>query len=271
MIVGRYDLRGRYALITGASSGIGREIARCAAAAGAHCALHTIPSEKATLRALARELEETHGVRTWCFLYDFIVPSATRKLYNEVMARLPRLDLLVNNAGIMAYGDFHELSIDRQENVVRVNAMAYLSLMRLFIPDMVSRGDGRILNVSSTSAFQPCPHHAVYGAAKSLVQNLSEAVNRELRGTGVRITAFCPSYTDTPLLKGDAFPERVRWYRVSGLPSPATVARHGIRALVKGKAVYIPGLRNRLIHTLLNRMLPRRAIDWISDFVLRPE
>lgn len=269
--MGKYELRGKHVLITGASSGIGREIARCAAAEGAHCALHAPSSEREALRSLARELEEAHGVRTWCFFGDFAKPSATRRLHEEAMARLPRIDVLVNNAGVMAYGNFHELPIGRMEDVVRVNAMAYLSLMRLVIPGMVSRRDGRILNVSSTSAFQPCPHHAVYGAAKSLVQNLSEAVNRELRGTGVRITAFCPSYTDTPLLKGEGFPERVRWYRVSGLPSPATVARHGIRALVTGKAVYIPGVRNRLIHTVLNRMLPRRAIDWISDFVLRPE
>ncbi len=178
--------------------------------------------------------------------------------------------MLVNNAGMMVYGNVHEAPLKSQANLVRVNIGGYLALMHLFIPEMVKRGEGRILNISSVSAFQPSPHHAVYGASKSFIQSLSEAVNQELRGTGVRVTAFCPSYTNTPLLQGNGFPRKVWWYRISGLSDPADIARKGMEALVKGKVVAVPGIMSKFVHLFLNRFMPRKIVDAISFFVLRP-
>jgi short-subunit dehydrogenase len=267
-MMARYDLKGRYVLITGASSGIGKELSRCIAGAGAQCVLHAIPDDKIILAAWAKELAKTYSVKTWSLVENFIDPDGPRRLHREVMKIVPHLDVLVNNAGMIQYGNFWEAPTDRLDALLRVNAGAYMALMRLFMPGMVARGEGRVFNVSSAAAFQPCPHHALYGAAKSMVQSLSEAVNRELKGTGVKITTLCPSYTDTPLLKVNGFPEKVWWYRISGLSDPADIARKGVKALVKGKVIYIPGLINKFVHLVLNRITPRRLLEVIADFGL---
>jgi uncharacterized protein len=269
MGMGKYDLKGKYALITGASSGIGKEISRCLAGAGAHCLLHAIPGEREALHEWAGELEQAYAVKTWCLFGDFRSEEAPAALYRAAAGLVPRIDVLVNNAGMMVYGNFHEVPLEKQAALVAVNLSAYMTLLHCALPDMIARGDGRILNISSVSAFQPCPHHAVYGSAKAFVQSLSEAVSQETRGTGVKVTALCPSYTDTPLLKVEGFPPELWWYRISGLSDPAYIARKGVEALRRGKAVFIPGLRNRIIHTLVLRLTPRRLLDAISYFVLR--
>ncbi len=265
----RYNLKDKYVLITGSSSGIGKELARCFAGAGAHCVLHSIPGDLDALAAWGRELEKQYSVRTWCMTEDFTDDKGPANLFQKIAREVPRIDVLVNNAGMMVYGSVHEASLKSQLSLVRVNIGGYLALMHLFIPEMVRRGEGRILNISSVSAFQPCPHHAVYGASKSFIQNLSEAVNQELRGTGVTVTAFCPSYTNTPLLKVDGFPKKVWWYNISGLSDPADVARKGMEALVKGKGVAVPGIMNKFVHLFLNRFMPRKMVDAISYFALR--
>ncbi len=265
----KYNLKDKYVLITGASSGIGKELSRCFARAGSHCVLHSIPGDRDALLEWGRELQEQYSVKTWCLSEDFTSEEGPASLHKKVTAVVPSIDVLVNNAGMMVYGNVHEVSLKSQVDLVRVNIVGYLALMRLFIPDMVRRGDGRILNVSSVSAFQPCPHHAVYGASKSFIQSLSEAVSQELKGTGVGITAFCPSYTNTPLLKVNGFPKKVWWYNISGLSDPADVARKGMKALVKGKSVAVPGFMNKFVHLFLNRFMPRWLVDSISNFVLR--
>ncbi len=265
----RYNLKDKYVLITGASSGIGKELARCFAQAGSHCVLHSIPGDRDALLAWGRELQKKYSVQIWCLFEDFTDERGPGNLFKKIADNVPRVDVLVNNAGMMVYGNVHEASLESQMNLVRVNIGGYLALMRLFIPDMVRRGDGRILNISSVSAFQPCPHHAVYGASKSFIQSLSEAVDQELKGTGVKITSFCPSYTNTPLLAVNGFPKKVWWYNISGLSDPADVARKGLEALVKGKTVAVPGFMSKFVHLFLNRFMPRSIVDAISNFVLR--
>ncbi len=265
----KYDLKDKYVLITGASSGIGKELARCFAEAGSHCVLHSIPGERDALIGWGRELQKRYSVRIWCLFEDFTDIEGPGNLVRKIMENVPRVDVLVNNAGMMVYGNVHEASLKSQMDLVKVNIGGYLALMRLLVPDMVKRGDGRVLNIGSVSAFQPCPHHAVYGASKAFIQSLSEAISQELRGTGVLVTAFCPSYTRTPLLQVKDFPEKVWWYRISGLSDPAEVARRGVAALVKGKTVAVPGLMSKFVHLVLNRFLPRSIVAVISNFVLR--
>jgi uncharacterized protein len=265
----KYNLEGKYVLITGASSGIGKELARCFAEAGSHCVIHSIPGDRDALLEWGGELEKRFSVRVWCMVEDFSKEQGPVNLYRNIAEKVPRIDVLVNNAGMMAYGNVHEVSLESQIDLVRVNICGYLSLMRLFIPDMLLRDGGRVLNISSVSAFQPSPHHAVYGASKSFIQSLSEAASQELKGTGVLVTAFCPSYTNTPLLRVNGFPANVWWYRISGLSDPADIARKAMRALVKGKAVVVPGLMSKFVHLFLNRFLPRSLVVAISNFVLR--
>jgi short-subunit dehydrogenase len=177
--------------------------------------------------------------------------------------------VLVNNAGILLYGNFHEIPLERQELLVNLNLIAYFKLMRLFLPDMVDAKEGRILNVVSAAAFQPTVHHATYGASKAFVQSLSQAVNQEIKGTGVKVFTLNPSYTSTPLLKGGGFPERIWWYKISGLSDPKVIAHKGMKAFKSEKTVYIPGLRNWFIHSILIRLTPRSLVDILSYWALR--
>lgn len=265
----RYDLKGKNVLITGASSGIGKELSRCFAKDGAHCVLSAHPSEATALSDLAGELEKRDGIKTWAINVDLACEGGPKKLYDEVKGRVPVIDVLVNNAGMMVYGDFHETDINRQLRLVHVNIAALMSLMHLFLKDMTERGDGRILNISSVSAFQPTVHHAVYGASKAFVQSLSEAINEEVRRSGVKVCTLNPSYTNTPLIKGGDFPERLWWYAVSGLADPAVIARKGVEALKKGKSLYIPGFKNKIIHIFLPRISSRKIINFFSYHALK--
>ena len=267
--MGGYSLKDKYVLVTGASSGIGKEMSRAFAAEGAHCVLGALPSEMEMIGVRAAELRRDFGVKTWTAPFDLSEKYGPEQVYGRVLSAVPHLDVLVNNAGMMIYGNFHETDAERLERLFLVNARAYMVLMRLFLPHMVARRQGTILNISSVSAFQPCAHHALYGATKAFIQSLSEAIARELQGTGVRVCTLNPSYTDTPMLKGDDFPKKLWWYYISGLSNPAAIARHGVRAVKRGKMMYVPGIRNRIIHLLLPRLLPKRLAGFISYFVLQ--
>ncbi len=264
-----YSLEGKKVFITGSSSGIGRELALECARLGAFCVLHSHPDGEDDLRKVSSLLEDITGVRAPWFTADLSLPEGPRQACEGVRALVDHVDVLVNNAGLMLYGNFHELGRDEQDRLFMVNARACMILMRLFLEDMVQRGSGRVLNVCSTSAFQPSAHHALYGATKAFIQSLSEGVQQELRGTGVSVHTLKPPYTDTPLLHGRDFPEKVLWYRIGGLMKPDDVARKGVRAFMRGKGLYIPGFRNRFIHLFLPRIMPRRLAAAISYYVLR--
>ncbi len=262
------SVKGRNVLITGASSGIGKALSENFARLGAHLFLGCHPSEADILSGWAENLEKTYGIRTWTFPIDLAADNGPGDLREAVIKTGQIIHVLVNNAGIIAYGDFHNLSLEKQEKIIRINLLAYFRLMHLFVNEMVAKGEGMILNVSSVSAFQPCAYHAVYGASKAFIQSLSEAVNQELKGTGVSVYTFNPSFTDTPMLKGKDFPERLWWFSISGLSSPEVIARKGVKAFLKGKSVYIPGARNWFIHFVLLRFVPRILAGPISSLVL---
>ena len=264
-----YVLKDKYALVTGASSGIGKELSLRLAEEGCHCALGGLPGEREILEDWGKELHDRHGVKTWPIPVDLAEKDGPQRVHEDVTEQIPRLDVLVNNAGVLTYGPFHEVDLDKSERMLMVNARAYLALMRLFLPGMLERGDGRILNVSSVSAFQPTAHHAAYAATKAFVQSLSEAVREEIRGTGVVVCTLAPGYTDTPLIRGSGFPKRLWWYSISGLGDPSEIARQGVKALKGGKAVCIPGWRNWALHSFFPRFTPRRLGPMISRYALR--
>ncbi|MDM8000057.1 MAG: SDR family oxidoreductase [Dehalococcoidia bacterium] len=267
----KYDLKGRNVLITGASSGIGRGLSRCFAAEGGNLALGCHPSDKAVLESWCAELAGKYGVKVSGFPIDLAEPGGPERMYDSAKSALGKVDVLVNNAGILHYGHFADIPITDHEALIAVNVTAYLKLMRLCLPDMVKAGGGRILNVVSTAAFQPTPWHAAYGASKAFMQSLSEAVNGELRGTGVKVLTFNPSYTRTPLLARGGFPPRVWWFRISGLSDPEDMARKAVKAFKKEKPLHIPLVRNWLVHSILIRAAPRGLINRLSTLVLREE
>lgn len=263
------DLRNKIVFITGASSGIGKELARRFAFEGANLVIASLPAEKEILDAWANELRRRYHVDIWTLTGDLSEPGGPRAVYDSVMSLVPHIDILVNNAGIISYGHFFDRPLETHEKIVSVNLRAYMALMHFFLPDMIKRKKGHVFNVSSVSAFVPTPNHAVYGATKAFIQSLSEALHRELRGTGVTVFTLNPGYTDTPLLKGNQFPEKLWFYYIVGKSDPQTIAELGVDAFKRGEQVFIPGRRLRFIFTISARLTPRRLMSYISELMLK--
>jgi hypothetical protein len=262
-------LKGKNVLITGAASGIGKALAECFACEGSNLFLGSHPREEDQLCRWADYLEHQYHINTKKFPVDLAQVSGPELLHKQVVQTGEGIDILVNNAGVMLYGNFAELSLDGQIEMISINVIAYAKLMRLFLPDLMKRKSGRILNVVSASAFQPTPHHAVYGATKAFVQSLSESVGQEIKTSGIKICTFNPSYTDTPLLRGKGFPKKLWWFSISGLSSPEDIARKGVNAFKKGKRIYIPGVQNWFAASVLTRIFPRRMASYIPSLVLK--
>ncbi len=182
-------------LITGASAGIGRELAHVFAAHNANLVL--VARRHGQLESLARTLREQYGVEVTVLSCDLTEMGKTRWLENEVHDRGITIDVLVNNAGFGAVGKFASLSMDQQLDMIGLNVVVLTDLTRRFLPKMLGRDRGAILNVASTAAFQPGPNMAVYFASKAFVLSLTEAIAHEVRDSHVRVTCLCPGATET--------------------------------------------------------------------------
>ena len=239
------------ALVTGASSGIGADLARVLAREGYDLVL--VARSRDRLDALARELHDAHGATARAIPIDLSVAGAARELRERVAREGVEIDVLVNDAGFGMRGPFVDLDPARQVEMIQVNLVALTELTRLFLPDMVQRGMGRILNVASTAAFQPGPVMAVYFATKAYVLSFSEALAEELRGSGVTVTCIAPGATESGF--GDvAGVSATRLFR-SGTMSSKVVAEAAYAAASKGVALAVPGCRNRILSASV-RFLP---------------
>lgn len=242
-------------LITGASTGIGEQLAHLCAENGRGLVLLARNQDK--LEALAKTLQERHGVRVETVVQDLSEPNAAARTNREHEERGLEIGTLINNAGFGSLGAFHETDIEMQLSMVRLNVEALTELTHRFLPPMIARGRGQILNVASTAALQPGPYMAVYYATKAYVLAFSEAVTEELRGTGVTVTALCPGPTRTEFQAranmGDSPLARF------GLLDARPVAELGYRAMERGRAVAIPGLLNKML-ALSVRVSPRAAV-----------
>jgi hypothetical protein len=235
----------RYALVTGASSGIGRELAAVLAREG--YALVLVARRTEPMRALAEQLQQAHGTPSVVVGADLGSPEGVSTVMREVTARQLEIDVLVNNAGFGMAGSFETLSAEQQLGMIDLNVRALTALTRELVPGMVARRRGYVLNVASTAGFQPGPLMSVYYATKAYVLSFSTALHEELRGRDVRVTALCPGFTETEFAARAAEHQRPRLF--SG-PLGSSDARHvaevGYRALVRGKAVVVPGFSNRV-------------------------
>jgi short-subunit dehydrogenase len=247
------------ALITGASTGIGRDLAIVFAENGFDLVINARRPEP--LEQLAADLRGKHGINVRVLPKDLSSPSAPPEIFDELSRDNVVVDVLVNNAGFGGHGWFARMDEVEVLAMLQVNVVALTRLTRLFLPGMIERRRGRVMNVSSTAAFQPGPLMAVYYASKAYVQSLSEALASETRGTGVTVTALCPGPTTTEFATragvGDA-----RLFKRSPMDS-MTVARIGFAGLMRGDAVVIPGLKNRfLVHA--GRLSPRAMVISIA-------
>jgi short-subunit dehydrogenase len=249
----------KLALITGASSGIGAELARIHASRGGDLVITA--RRRKELEQLKGDLESAHGCQVHVIVKDLAEPGARQAIYNELTSQGMRIDYLINNAGFGYYGLFYRQDWARNEAMIEVNILALAALTRLFLPEMVARRSGRILNVGSMAGFLPGPLQAVYYATKAFVVSFSEALANELAGTGVTVTALCPGPVETE------FAERAGTREARGfarMASPRKVARAGYDAMLRGRTIIVPGPLNKLtIHGLL-RLAPRSLAMRIS-------
>ncbi len=246
-------------LITGASSGIGYHLAREFAKNG-HPLLLIAPDD-AELRSVADQIRNESGASIDVFACDLREPSAAAEIAGFVGDR--PVEILVNNAGVGRSGRAWEIPLEEDLTMLRLNVEAILRLNKVFVPQMVARGSGRILHTASVAGFEPGPGYAVYAASKAFVLSYSESLATELEGTGVAVTAVCPGPTDT-----DFFPkarmEASRAFQQAKVMAPQTVAAVGYAALMKGERVAVPGMSNKAL-VFARRFLPESAQAKINE------
>ncbi|NKB68575.1 MAG: SDR family NAD(P)-dependent oxidoreductase [Candidatus Latescibacteria bacterium] len=240
------------ALITGASSGLGLELARIHAARRGDLIL--VARRRQRLEVLQEELQTAHGIDATVIPLDLARPEAPRELFDKVQAAGLEVDYLINNAGFSGYGPSWQRQWAQERAMIDVNIAALTGLTSLFLPAMVDRGQGRILNLGSVAGFIPGPMQGVYFASKAYVVSYTQALAEELRGTGVSATVLCPGVTATEFV-AQAQLEEVKAFR-TGLAAPEQVARHGYRAMERGQAVTVTGLQNRFMTHFLTRITP---------------
>ena len=253
------------ALVTGASSGIGRELAERFAADGSD--LVVVARSEDRLRDLAERLHDEYGVHVTVAAKDLTDPEAPAALAEALRERDLTVDVLVNNAGFATSGAFVETDADRERDEILLNVVALTDLTKRFLPRMVRRGEGRVLNVASLAGFQPGPYMAVYYATKAYVLHFSEAVWYELRETPVSVTALCPGPVETNFASRAGVGETRNFE--GGGADPADVARAGYDGMRAGKRVVVPSTRSKLL-ARSGRMLPRSLVlDTVADLNTR--
>ncbi len=246
---------GKNALITGASKGIGYELAKVFAREGWNLILVARSSEK--LKEFAAKLSSEHGVAVHLIVKDLGEPQGAEELFRECDAKSLRVDALVNNAGVGSFGNFSETDLLWESKLLDLNISSLTKLTKFFLKPMIARGGGFILNVASTAAFQPGPLMAVYYASKAYVLSFSEAIADELAGSKVSVTALCPGATKTGF-QDAARMQPSKLFKKHAMAA-ADVAEQGYEAMIQGKRIVIPGVKNWVMATLV-KFVPRRIV-----------
>lgn len=242
------------ALITGASSGIGKALARKFANSGYD--IVAVARQEDMLEELAAELSRYRDISVTVIAKDLTQESAPQEIYDELKARKIVVDVLVNDAGIGQRGIFHETDLQKSIGIIRLNVEALTRLTSLFLKDMVARNSGKILNVGSAAGFEPGPLAAVYHASKAYVISFSEALAEEIKDTKVQITVICPGPTDTDFFRKAGMTD-LKNSNQDAVMEPQEVANIGYEGLIKGERVVVPILNNKFV-TLSHKFVPAR-------------
>jgi short-subunit dehydrogenase len=260
------EWQGKWALVTGASAGIGRALAEELAAGGANLVLTARRKER--LEELARQLAEKHKIQTQVFAADLGETTAPEKIFAFTEAEGIEVELLINNAGFGRYGEFHAMEIPRLLEMVQVNCSAVVHLTRLYLPEMVARRRGDVMILASTASFQSVPYLSTYAATKAFDLLFAEGLAEEMRPHGIRVCALCPGSTVSEFQEVAG-----QTHITSAMRSRETaekVARTGLRALAAGRSYVISGTGNYL-GTHAQRLAPRRMVSRIVAGMFRPE
>jgi len=245
------------ALITGASSGIGKELAYVHAERGGDLVL--VARRKKELTELKQELKSAFHITAVVIAKDLSAPNAAHEIFSETQSLGINVEYLINNAGFGGYGYFHERSLDDYLDMIHVNIISLMLLTRLYLPGMIERRSGRILNVSSTASFVPGPLQAVYFASKAFVTSFSQAIAEEVKDKGITVTALCPGMVDTEFVELSGMGESniMKHQKPS---SPEKTARIGYHDMMKGKLL---SFDNRMLKFSINwlvQLFPRKTI-----------
>jgi short-subunit dehydrogenase len=254
-------------LITGASSGIGEALAHCFAAA--HHELVVVARNERKLKVLAADLSQKHGVGVHVQAADLAQPGAAAHVFKAMQEQNCVVDVLVNCAGVLEQGAFIAIAPASHQQIIDLNISGLTAMLSAFVPGMVQRGKGRVLNVASVAAFQPVPALASYAASKAYVLSLSESLAEELRGTGVSVTALCPGITATPMLEHAAGAND----KLSQLPGFLVgdvhqVADMAFAACMRGDAICVPGVINQAA-MIASRSTPKWLVRRIGGLIGR--
>ncbi len=249
-------------LITGASAGIGAELARLFARDKSNLVLVARREEK--LNSLAEDLRRNHDIRVDVISSDLSKPESPRQVFDQLKTRNIEIDVVVNNAGFGAIGKTAEIDLSLQLNMIRLNIEALFQFTRLFLPDMISRKRGGILNIASTAAFQPGPFMSIYYASKAFVLSFTDALHEELKGTGIKVSCLCPGPTKTEF--ADVAQVTQTNLFSSGVMNVEEVVRTGYKAFRKNKPVVITGFRNKVLAQSI-RLTPRAVVRKIVRFL----
>ena len=257
------EWQGKWALVTGASAGIGVALATQLAEGGTHLLLTARRNDR--LAALSRELKSRYKVQIQVCVADLAQPDGPEQLYNFAKQKDLAIDLLVNNAGFGQYGELADVATQRLFDMVQVNCTAVVHLTRLFVPDMIARRRGDILILASTASFQAVPYISTYAATKAFDLFFAEGLAEELKPHGIRVCALCPGSTESEF-HAVAGQEQ---FTAKHQETAEKVARTGLKALAAGKSYVISGLGNYLgAHS--QRLVPRRTVTRIAANMFRP-
>jgi short-subunit dehydrogenase len=245
-----------FTLITGASGGIGHDLAILAAGEGKNLVLAARSADK--LDQLAETIRKNTKAEIISISVDLSEESGVKKLISEISTKNIQIDSLINNAGFGDFGDFASADLSKNMEMIRLNISALTQLTHFALQGMLKAGNGKIMNVASTAAFMPGPGMAVYYASKAYVLSFSEALTRELKGTGVTVTALCPGPTDTDFASSAGLGKSLM-HRMLPPATSMEVAKAGYKAMMKGKAIEIPGFMNKM-STLTPRFTPRSLV-----------
>ncbi|MCA6079077.1 SDR family NAD(P)-dependent oxidoreductase [Fulvivirga sedimenti] len=251
-----------FTLITGASSGIGLEIARYMASKNHDVIL--VARRRTNLEKLQKEIKDRYQTDVKVYDRDLSNPAVAVELFNEIRNEGINVSMLVNNAGFGDYGEFKDLPMDRSLDMISVNISSLVALSRLFLEDAVTLNRGRILNVASILSFFPFPNYAVYAATKAFVLSFSESLRAELSETGISVSALCPGPTDTEFTTEEML--KSNSYKGFKQMDAAEVARQGVDGMMKGKDIIIPGLMNKII-TQTPRFTPRSITRRVNKYM----
>jgi short-subunit dehydrogenase len=247
------------ALITGASSGIGKELAKIHAAKGGNLIL--VARRGKELESLANELTSKHSVEVQCFVKDLSVPGAARELFDELGESAQKVEILINNAGFGGFGTFADRPIEKELEMIRLNISALTELTHLFLPSMIERKSGKILNTASSAGFMPGPLQSVYFATKAYVVSFTQGIHHELKSKGVTVTALCPGPVRTEFEKTAGL-EGVELFKMA--VSPQHTAKVGYAGMQKGKMIVFD---QKLLTFSINWIIPLVPRAWLLKMV----